>query len=354
MTSSRSGTHSRESALAILTGAVPLDSAFYVERSPIETDCYEAILEPGALIRVKGAQEMGKTSLLLRILHQAQRQEYQTALLDLADMDAALLQDLDRCLQWFCAQTAQALHLPDRLGDYWDGLFGSTISCKSYFEEYLLVQTSQPLVLMLDNVDRLFAYPDVADEFFGLLRAWHEEAKSRPVWQRLRLVVAHASEVYIPLNIHKSPFNVGMPIELTGFSLNQMQELASRCGFAWSMSATEALTRLVGGHPHLVQLTLHYLQQHQSSLEQLLSASRLYPIYHCHLQQRWQVLQQNSALAAAFAQVSQSAAPVELERTQALKLQSLGLVTLQGARAIPSCTLYARYFADRFNESGTE
>lgn len=340
----------------MFAGALPLDSAFYIDRSPIETDCYHAILKPGTLIRIKGSKQMGKTSLLLRILHQAAQHGYQTVTLNLEEIDAAILQDLDRLLQWFCIQITHTLQLPDRLDDYWDNLFGSAISCKSYFEEYLLVQTPQPLVLALDNVDRLFTYPDVADEFFGLLRAWHEEAKSRQVWQRLRLMVAHSTEVYIPLNIHKSPFNVGVPIELNGLTPHQIQELAQRYGLTGSVQATAALTILVGGYPYLVQLTLHYLKQHDleldnAPLEQLLQSSNRHPVYQDHLQQQWQILEQNPSLATAFAQVIQSAAPVKLDLTQALKLQSLGLISLQGSQARPSCALYARYFGDRLNQN---
>jgi hypothetical protein len=44
-------------------GQVPLESAFYVERPPIESDCYETIIRPGALIRVKAPRQMGKSSL---------------------------------------------------------------------------------------------------------------------------------------------------------------------------------------------------------------------------------------------------------------------------------------------------
>lgn len=36
-------------------GQVPLNSPFYVERSPAETDCYAAVVKSGALIRVKAA-----------------------------------------------------------------------------------------------------------------------------------------------------------------------------------------------------------------------------------------------------------------------------------------------------------
>lgn len=34
-------------------GLVPIDSPFYVERPPLENDCYEAIERPGSLIRIK-------------------------------------------------------------------------------------------------------------------------------------------------------------------------------------------------------------------------------------------------------------------------------------------------------------
>ena len=52
-------------------GAVPLKSGLYVKRPPIEADCYAEILQPGALIRIKAPRQMGKTSLMARILHQA-------------------------------------------------------------------------------------------------------------------------------------------------------------------------------------------------------------------------------------------------------------------------------------------
>ncbi|WAL61404.1 AAA-like domain-containing protein [Thermocoleostomius sinensis] len=189
----------------------------------VEAACHAAILQPGALLRIKGAEQMGKTSLLLRLLHQKAQQNFDVALLSLKAVEPSMLQDIDALLQWFCQQVTVALQLPNYLDDYWDDVFGSSISCKSYFEEYLLLQSSQPLVLALDDVDRLFPYIEVADEFLGLLRAWHEDAKTRDTWKKVRLVLSHTADVYIPLNLHKSPFNVGVPIELIGFTQTQVQ-----------------------------------------------------------------------------------------------------------------------------------
>jgi hypothetical protein len=212
---------------SMLATSVPSDGIS--DRTPssitVEAACYEAILQPGALIRIKGAKQTGKTSLLVRLLHQVSQQNYDVALLSLEAVETSMLQDIDALLQWFCQQVTMALQLPNYLDDYWDDLFGSSISCKSYFEEYLLLQSPEPLVLALDDVDRLFPYVEVADEFLGLLRAWHEDAKTRNVWKKLRLVLTHTADVYIPLNIHKSPFNVGLPIELTAFTQAQIQSL---------------------------------------------------------------------------------------------------------------------------------
>ncbi|WP_206603127.1 AAA-like domain-containing protein [Leptolyngbya ohadii] len=332
-------------------GQVPLGSEFYIERTVIEADCYKTVLQPGGLIRIKAPRRMGKSSLMTRILQQASQRGCQTVALSFQLADKAIFRDLDHFLQWFCANVGLGLQIPKRLADYWDDLFGSKISCKIYFEQYLLPKISQPLVLALDDVDRLFEYPDLADEFFGLLRTWHEEAKNRDIWKQLRLVVAHSTEVYIPLNVNQSPFNVGLPIELKAFTPEQVQTLAQRHGFDWAADETQQLMDLVGGYPYLIQLAFYHLWHQDITLDRLLQPDTIATgIYSEHLQRQLWNLQQNPDLAVAFAKVAAVPDPVELNLVHAFKLQSLGLVKLQGNQATPSCNLYARYFSDRLRD----
>lgn len=49
-----------------------LDSVFYIEPAPITDQCKREISKPGALIRIRAPQRMGKTSLLNRILAAAE------------------------------------------------------------------------------------------------------------------------------------------------------------------------------------------------------------------------------------------------------------------------------------------
>ncbi len=205
----------------------------YVERPLIESRCYETILQPGSLLRIKAPKRMGKTWLIDKILHQATKHNYRTVRLSLLLADGAILKSLDEFLRWFCVVVCRQLKLPNQLAEYWEEGLGSNHKCKMYFEEYVLTQIDRPIVLALDDVDRIFPYPHIAEDFFGLLRNWHEEAKSYSIWKKLRLVVAHSTEVYIPLNINCSPFNVGVPIELPEFTPEQVQDLAKRQGLDW-------------------------------------------------------------------------------------------------------------------------
>lgn len=327
-------------------GQVGLNSTFYVERPPIESRCYEEILQPASLIRIKAPRQMGKTSLMARILAQAAKQGYRTVILDLSLADGAVLTNLDKFLCWFCASVGRKLQLPNQLDDYWDEeLLSSNSNCTVYFEEYLLAQIDTPLALGLDEVDRVFPYPEIAPDFFRLLRNWHENGKNRDIWKQLRLVVAHSTEVYIPLNINQSPFNVGLPVELPEWSQQQVQELAKRHGLDWSASQVEQLMAMVGGHPFLVRLALYHVARQNITLDQLLQTSPTEAgIYGDHLRRHLANLQENLELKAAFKKVVATEASVNLEPMQVYQLQSMGLVQLQGNDVTPRCNLYRRYF----------
>ncbi len=331
-------------------GQVPLDSNFYVERPPIEKRSYAAILEPGALIRIHAPGQMGKTSLMARILHQARQQGYSTVTLSFQLAGREVFSNLDRFLQWFCASVGKSLGLPNQLADYWDDMLGGNYSSTDYFEKSLLAQIDSPVVLGLDDVDVVFQYPEIASDFFGMLRAWYEKAKYgnsfSDVWKKLRLVVVHSTEVDIPLNINQSPFNVGLSIELPEFTSQQVQDLARRHGLDWDARQVKQLMSLVAGYPYLVRKGLYHIWYQDVTLEELLPKSATKGrVYGEHLRQQWSNLQQYPELFSAFAQVANSRTPLELDRVQALKLRSMGLVHLRGNQVTPSCDLYRQYFS---------
>jgi hypothetical protein len=208
-----------------------------------------------------------------------------------------------------------------------------------------LAEVNQPLVLGLDDVDRLFQFADLATDFFGLLRTWHEEGKNRDIWKKLRLVVVHSRDVYIPLEANRSPFNVGLAIELKPFTVQQVHTLAQRHGLNWSLEDSTKFVEFLGGQPYLVKKGLYHIWHQDVTLDQLLQTSpHEASIYSEHLQ--WQLwnLQNQPDLAEAFAQVLKQPMAVELNMMQVSRLQSMGLIYLRGDRPISSCRLYQEYF----------
>jgi hypothetical protein len=327
-------------------GQVPLESLFYIERPQIESRAYEEIGKPGSLIRIKAPKQMGKTSLLARLLHHAQKQGCKYVALNFRDSaESKVFTDLDKFLQWFCATVTNALRLPIELESYWSEFLSSKTNCTNYFEEYLLPAADTPLALGLDAVDEIFPHEKVADDFFGLLRAWYEKAKQSEIWKNFRQVIVHGTEVYIPLSNDQSPFNVGLPIELSEFDSNQVYALARKHAVDFTPTQVEQLMGLVGGHPHLVRLALYKIARQDTTLDQILKdAVMATGIYADHLRSHLWNLEQYPELAKALKQVVDTDSPVELKSALAFKLNSMGLVHLQGDRVIIRNNLYRQYF----------
>jgi hypothetical protein len=329
-------------------GLVPIDSPFYIERLPVEPDCYDAVTKPHSLIRVKAPRQMGKTSLLVRILHHARLQGCVTVRLNLQTVESQILNDLNEFLQWICASVTEELDLPDAVAEHWTETRGVVRRCQRYFEHYLLKNIKQPLVLGLDEVDQVFEHPEIATDFFGMLRDWHEAGKTESIWRKLHLVIVHSKEVYIPLSINRSPFNVGIPIELRTLNLTEIQELIHRHSVNLSAAHQQQLIDLVGGHPYLLRAALHQLARGRTTLLNLLDeAPTEAGLFNDHLRRHLLNLEADENLLGAFRQVISTRQPVQIGSTEAFKLSSMGLVKYQGNEVLPLCDLYRQYFQKR-------
>ncbi|PIG95351.1 AAA-like domain-containing protein [Gloeocapsopsis sp. IPPAS B-1203] len=347
---------SNDDVLEFPSGPVPLHSPFYIERFPIEQRAYAQISKPGSLIRIKAPKQMGKTSLMHRILAHAKPAGLRTVQLNLQRADSTIFTSLDKFLRWLCANVSRQLDLEPKLDEYWDEDIGSKVSCTLYFQSYVLAKIDSPIVLALDDVNRVFEYPEISTDFLPLLRSWYEDAAELEIWQKLRLVVVHATEAYIPLDINQSPFNVGLPIKLPELNVEQVQDLAIRHKLDWAKGEVgkqnlAPLLAMVGGHPYLIRLALYHLARLES-LEELLQASyTVSGIYSDHLRRHLANLQEHLELAAALKRVVVAPEAVTLEAIAAYKLESMGLVKLEGNRAIPSCKLYQLYFREQLSQA---
>ncbi|QSV52964.1 MAG: hypothetical protein HEP80_02575 [Dolichospermum sp. UKL201] len=328
-------------------GPVPLDSYLYIERQPIEELMYREVTQPGCVMRIFAPGQMGKTSLILRLLSFADAKGYRTVNLSFSQIDAYCLTDLNKFLRSFCSQIAIKLGIEPNISEHWDEEVGYKLTCSLYFQYYILKESDKPLVLVLSEVERFFEYPHITQEFFALLRCWYEESRQNNLWKNLRLVVAYSTEQYFCLDINNSLFNIGLPIRLQEFTQQQVEELARRYGLSWTAGKESAqLISLVGGHPALIQLALYYLHSGATTLLDLIKeAIANGGIYRYHLQQYWVKLLANPGLIRTYTELVTTKESLVIDPIHAYKLESLGLITFDGDRVLPRCQLYRTYFA---------
>ncbi|GAB4376351.1 MAG: hypothetical protein Kow00121_23260 [Elainellaceae cyanobacterium] len=328
-------------------GPVSLNSPYYIEQPALQARACSEISRPGGLIRVKASQKMGKSSFTLRLLHHATSLGYHVLQVDLKQADEAVFSSIDRFLRWFFTALSYQLDRPSTLDDYWNEQAGSKVSSTIYLQQVLLKEAAAPIVLVFNEINRVFEHPVIFREFLPLLRSWYEEAKSGSSLQKLRFVLNYSTEIYVPLNLNQSPFNVGLPINLRHLTAEEVQILAN--AYSLSNDVVSPLMELVGGHPYLIQLALYHLWNGQTDLpDLLLKAASPVSIYANHLHQCLSNLQDQAGLAEAFQQVVQADAGVNLELEVARKLESLGLIKFDDVcHAKPSCLLYQRFFASQ-------
>jgi AAA-like domain len=329
------------------------NSSVYVKRLQCEATILEAIQQPGAMVRLKAPTKWGKTSLLNQLIESIQRQRYHWVRINVQQADTSCLGDLDRFLRWFCANLTQQLGLRSQLEQFWDIELGSKVSCATYLQAYVLAQIQSPLVLVIDELQRMFEHPGLAQDFLPLLRVWHEESKNSAQWNSLRLLVVYSTDSYVPLQLNQSPFNVGLPVQLGAFSEAQAQDLAQRHRLSW-LNAQELATlqRLVNGHPYLLHLAMYHLSgTPRPSFEQLMQeASTQTGIYGQHLRHYLSLLQREPHLGQTFKAIIASDRPIIADAVPTYRLESMGLVRMQGDLASPGCELYRRYFGDRLEQ----
>jgi DNA-binding SARP family transcriptional activator len=243
------------------SGPLPPDSPFYVPR-PADHRFLTAIARHDGIIRVKGARQMGKSSLLARGLKQAREAGDQVVLVDFRRFNAADLENAEILYVRLAARLAEQLGLETHLDDVWSHRLGPNDNFERYLRRDVLSQIAAPLILATDAVGLLDACP-FRGEVFGLFRSLCEERQlcQDDLLGRLTLVMAYATEPRLP-DISQSPFNVGTEVILSDFGIEQVAELNRR--YSSPLKGEEEVVRyagLMGGQPYLVHRGLREMAE---------------------------------------------------------------------------------------------
>jgi class 3 adenylate cyclase len=333
------------SKLEPVGGAVPLSSQFYVVR-PVDEEFRCAIARQDSIVLVKGARQMGKTSLLARGLQQAREAGARVIFTDFQAPTAEHLTSpvaFYRTLADWIADQLDLDVLPDRV---WNSDRDPNMNFQRFLRREVLTQIDTPVVWGLDEVDRLFTCP-FGSEVFGLFRSWHNARSLDPTgpWSRLTLAIAYATEAHLFItDMNQSPFNIGTRLALDDFTFEQAADLNRRYGSPLRDEREVArFFRLVGGHPYLVRRGLHEMTTQGTGYAALeTEAARDEGIYGDHLRRMLVLLVKDADLSEAVGEVLRGRPCASPESF--FRLRSAGVIVGDTPReARPRCELYATY-----------
>ena len=250
-------------------GAMPLASTFYVVR-PVDQEFRAAIARRDSIVLVRGARQMGKSSLLARGLHEARSRGVLVVLTDFQALSASDFDSLDRFYYALGDSIADQLDLEVSPADKWDSRRSPNTNFDRFLRREIFESLDAQIVWGLDEVDRLFTCT-FGTEVFGMFRSWHNKRALDPDghWGNLTLAIAYATEAHLFISdLNQSPFNVGTRLTLEDFGKDQVADLNRRYGSPLKDEEQLAVFfRLVNGHPFLVRRGLHELATRTTPFE---------------------------------------------------------------------------------------
>ena len=238
-------------------GGLPLDADSYVEREADQL-LFNFLLA-GEFCYVLNSRQMGKSSLLNRMLQRLKAEDVACARVDLQ----RLPRGGDDAAKWYAGfvnQLVMGFELSDRINwkNWWRShdMLQPSQRLGSFLQEVLLTEIpDRSLVILIDEIDSSLGLKFDSDDFFRLMRACHQGGDETDS-QRLTFgVVGVAKPAQLIRDQIGTPFNIGREISLRGFTFDEARRLAK--GLVEKAAEPEAVLREVlkwtAGQPFLTQ-----------------------------------------------------------------------------------------------------
>ncbi len=236
-------------------GSLGVKAPCYVERRA-DLELYEG-LKAGMFCYVLNSRQMGKSSLRVQAMHRLHQDGIACGVVDITAIGSQEI----TAEQWYASilsSLVSAFRLDINLREWWrENLYLSPIKRLSKFvEDILLVESSQNMVVFIDEIDSILSLPFSVDDFFAWIRSCYNKRTDQPAYQRITFaLLGVATPADLITDKNRTPFNIGKAISLNGFELHEtkplMQGLQGR--FEQPQHILAEVLGWTGGQPFLTQ-----------------------------------------------------------------------------------------------------
>jgi len=214
-------------------GVLSLSSQLYIERRS-DAAFHTALAQRPMIVLVKGARQIGKTSLLVRGVDQVRKSNVKLIYVDLQSIGRNNLKTQKDFFIAVARIFERELNLSVTMDELYDERDGPNKNFENFLFKYVLTSS---VIWFMDEVDRLFDF-DYYTDVFSLMRSWHNRRSVHRELGNLTLVLCYATETHLMIeDLYQSPFNVGTKIEwphsIRKWAVLSKVRTSSKSSFVW-------------------------------------------------------------------------------------------------------------------------
>ena len=221
---------------------------------------------------VLNSRQMGKSSLRVQTMQRLQKQGTVCAAIDLTGIGKVTEE------QWYGGivyNLSESCQLEDKFNFDWQVWWQkhqtilSPVQCLNQFiEKVLLEKIQQPIVIFVDEIDKVLSQDFSLDDFFALIRFFQNQRVDNPIFERLTFaLLGVATPGDLITNKTQTPFNIGEAIELHGFKIDEVEPLIKGLQGRFD-SPQKVMTEILdwtGGQPFLTQKLCKFMVEESTA-----------------------------------------------------------------------------------------